>query len=220
MFIAFIVTWMLTPRGNNHSTLSEEDLVFIYCIMNKIKINWIHVFKEHMLNSIRLCDYHYPYAILITKFLHYFEVDLEDEQFELVKTTSEFNNGSLSRMRFTKVNGRWVGNGSDHVGSSSGAHVEYEDEDQPHVDATEGDAEVEAGEDGVGAYEVGQSAGNMGERITSMSPFERLMLSRMNSFVDEQRSHHEFCVSRFQDLDEQIEVVQNQLFELQCVKDD
>jgi len=37
--IPFIVTRMLTPRGSNHSTLTEEDLVFIYCIMNKIKIN-------------------------------------------------------------------------------------------------------------------------------------------------------------------------------------
>ena len=37
--VAFIVSWILTPRGNNHSTLSEEDLLLIYCIMNKVKIN-------------------------------------------------------------------------------------------------------------------------------------------------------------------------------------
>jgi len=110
----------------------------------------------------RLCDYHYPYAILITKFLHYFEVDLEDEKSELVKTTSEFNNGSLSRMGFTKVNGRWRSKGGDHADSSSGAHVEGEDEDQPAVASTEGDADMEAGGDDVGGYEVGQSVGNMG----------------------------------------------------------
>jgi len=40
--------------------------------------------------------------------LHYFEVDLEEEQFEIVKTLSEINNGSLSKMGFTKVGGRWV----------------------------------------------------------------------------------------------------------------
>jgi len=39
--MAFIVTWMLTPRGSNHDVLTEEGLVFIYCIMNKVKINWI-----------------------------------------------------------------------------------------------------------------------------------------------------------------------------------
>ena len=38
--------------------------------------------------------------------------------------------------------------------------------------------------------------------------------------ADEEKSHHEFCVSRFQDLDEQIEAVQNHLFELQYGKDD
>jgi len=98
-----------------------------------------------MLNSIRLCDYHYPYAILITKFLHYFEVDLEDEQSELVKSTSEFNNRSLSRMGFTKVNGRWISKGGDLVGSSSGEHAEGEDEYQIATVAIEGDADMEVG---------------------------------------------------------------------------
>ena len=46
--IAFIVSWIITPRGNNHPTLSEEDLLLIYYIMNKVKINWIHTIKDHM----------------------------------------------------------------------------------------------------------------------------------------------------------------------------
>jgi len=37
--IAFIVSWIITPRGGNHFTLSEEDLLMIYFIMNKVKIN-------------------------------------------------------------------------------------------------------------------------------------------------------------------------------------
>jgi len=56
--IAFIVSWINTPRGSNHSTLSEEDLLMIYCIMNKVKINWIHTIKEHMQNATRLSDFH------------------------------------------------------------------------------------------------------------------------------------------------------------------
>jgi len=50
-----------------------------------------------------------------------------------------------------------------------------------------------------------------------MTPFERLMVSRMDSFVD----NHELCDiefqnmdARFQTLDEQIEVVQKQHFQL------
>jgi len=37
--LALIVTWILTPRGSNHYVLTEEDLVYIYCIMSKVKIN-------------------------------------------------------------------------------------------------------------------------------------------------------------------------------------
>ena len=65
--LTLIVTWILTPRGSNHSVLTEEDLVYIYFIMSKVKINWIHIIKEHMEKSMRLSDYHYPYAILISK---------------------------------------------------------------------------------------------------------------------------------------------------------
>ena len=41
--LALIVTWILTPRGSNHFVLTEEDLVYIFCIMKKIRINWIHI---------------------------------------------------------------------------------------------------------------------------------------------------------------------------------
>jgi len=60
--------------------------------------NWIHIIKEHMQKSIRLSDYHYPYAVLISKFLHYFEVDLEEQQSKFVKTSNEISNDSLSKL--------------------------------------------------------------------------------------------------------------------------
>jgi len=60
-----------------------------------------------------------------------------------------------------------------------------------------------------------------------MSPFKRLMVNRMENFADDQRSLHDLCATRFnsmdahfKNLDEQIEVVQNQLFELQYGKED
>jgi len=158
-----------------------------------------------MQKSIRLSDYHYPYAVLISKFLHYFEVDLEEEQSEIVKTSSEINISSLSKMGFTKVGGRWVIKDGDQAGSPSGAHIEEENE---------GEAAA-TGNELVSAYEVGPSDVNMEERIISMSPFERLMVNRLDNFAHDQRAHHEFCVARFQSLDEQIEVVQNRIFELQ-----
>jgi len=76
---------------------------------------------------------------------------------------------------------RW----GDQVGSSSGIHAE---DDEGESAATGDDVGYHAEEGNVGpggAYDVGPNVGNMGERITSMSPFERLMLSRMDNFADE-----------------------------------
>ena len=103
--------------------------------MKNIIINWIHIIKEHMQKAMRLSDYRYPYAVWISKFLHY---------------------------------------------------------------------------------------------------FEELMMNRLDSFVENQRNLHDLCVSNFQridnrfdsmdtrfmTLDEQIEAVHNQIFDLQYADDD
>jgi len=65
---------------------------------------------------------------LISKFLLYFEVNLEDETSELVKSTQELNNESLSKMGFTKVGGKWISKDGDHGASSSGAANLEQDE--------------------------------------------------------------------------------------------
>jgi len=46
------------------------------------------------------------------------------------------------------------------------------------------------------------------------------MINRMDGLAYDQRNHHELFVARFQNLDEQIEDVQNQLFELRYRKED
>jgi len=132
--LALIVTWILTSRGSNHSLLTEEDLVYIFCIMKKIRINWIHIIKEHMQKAMRLSDYHYPYAVLIFKFMLYFKVNLEDETSEFVKSTQELNNGSLSKIGFTKVGGKWISKDGDFGASSSSAADHEQDEPAADMD--------------------------------------------------------------------------------------
>jgi len=39
--LALIVTKIIVPRGSNHSTLSEGDLILMYCIQNNIQVDWI-----------------------------------------------------------------------------------------------------------------------------------------------------------------------------------
>jgi len=131
--------------------------------------------------------------MLYSKFLNYFEVDLEEEHTEVVKSSLEVNNGSLSKMGFTKIGGKWVSKDGDQGGFSSGVQARQEEED---LDA-EGDG-VDAQEEHV-VSDIGArtSAGNQGERILSMSPFERFMVNRMDNFAENQRNLHEFCATNF-----------------------
>ena len=182
-----------------------------------------------MQKAMRLSDYHYPYAVLVSKFLLYFEVNLEDETSELVKSTQELNNGSLSKMGFTKVGGKWISKNGD-LGASSSAAADLEEGE--HAD----DMDFQHEDQPETHQDVGPSAGagNQEERMQTMSSFERLMVNRFDSFAENQRNLHDLCVSNFQridnkfdsmdarfmTLDEQIEAVQNQIFDLQHADDE
>ena len=118
----------------------------------------------------RLCDFHYPYAILISNFLHYFEVNIEGELAEVIKPSSEINSGSLSKMEFTKIGGRWVSKDGDQAGPSR-----TNEDDEPEEAAMQDEPTAETQEDDHNDI-------NMGERMTTMLPFERLMINRMDTF--------------------------------------
>jgi len=149
-----------------------------------------------MQKSMRLSDYHYPYVVLISKFLIYFGVNLEDETSELVKSTFEVNNGSLSKMGFTKINGRWVSKDGEHGGSSSVVQAENDEEDQDGADMNVQDAEQPATDFGVGT-----SAGHQGDGTPSMTSFESYMVNRLDGFAKNQRNLRDLCVSNFQNFD-------------------
>jgi len=100
--LAYVIAWKLTPRGSNHDVLHEEDLIMLHCIMNQIKINWVCIMMEHMLKSIKLTDYKFPYAIFVSKLIDYFEVDTTDERNKTIKAVSEIDNATLTKMGFQK----------------------------------------------------------------------------------------------------------------------
>ena len=157
------------------------------------------------------------------QFLVYFEVNLEDEKSELVKSTQELNNGSLSKMGFTKIGGKWISKDGDLGASSSATADHEEDEHAADMDFQHEDQPEAHQDDGPSVGAVNQE-----ERMQTMSPFERFMVNRLDNFAENQRNLHDLCVSNFQridnrfdsmdarfmTLDEQIEAVQNQIFDL------
>jgi len=87
--IAFIIAWVMKPRGHNHVVLHEEDLILMYCILNRMRVNWAYVLGEQMEKSKRLVYYRISYVVLVLEFIENFRVPLEGELVEPVKQNHE-----------------------------------------------------------------------------------------------------------------------------------
>jgi len=98
-------------------------------------------------------------------------------------------------MGFTKINGRWVSMDGEHGGSSSGVHAEHDEEDQEVVEGA--DMNVLDEVQHVANLGAGTSAGHQGNKIPSMSSFERFMVNRLGNFAENQRNLHDLCVTNF-----------------------
>jgi len=69
----------------------------LYYLVNRVKVNWVYTMKDHMIKSKRLTNYKLPYAVLISRMLEFFEVNLEDEISEILKQNSLINQSMLNR---------------------------------------------------------------------------------------------------------------------------
>jgi len=75
----------------------------MYCMMYKVKINWINVIKEHITKTKNRPEYHIKYVVLVSKFIEYFEVDVESEVVENVKAQHEVTAATLHKIGLKRV---------------------------------------------------------------------------------------------------------------------
>jgi len=92
-----------------HVVLTEEDLMLMYCLMGRIKVNQVSVIQEHIIKIRRKIKYRIPYVVLISHFIKYFEIDTEGEVVESVKAQNEISATTLSKIGLKKVNDEcWI----------------------------------------------------------------------------------------------------------------
>jgi len=137
---AMVVTKIIMPRGRNHATLNEGDLVVMYCVQNGAMVDWTYTIRDHMMKAKRLTDFKLPYVVLISKFIEHFGVDVEGELEESTGLLNHFSTLNMHKMGFTNVGNTWLvesdqganieGGANDHEAGISGGNQE-EDEPQP-----------------------------------------------------------------------------------------
>jgi len=106
-FLAMIVTKIVVPHRSNYSTVNEGDLVLMYFIHYNIHVDWTFALHDHIMKVKRLMDFKLSYMVLISKFIEYFGVDVDDKLEEPTSTLNHVSCFNLHKMGFSKVNNVW-----------------------------------------------------------------------------------------------------------------
>jgi len=77
--------------------------------MTKTKVNWVNVIREHLFKVSKKLEYRIPYMMLLSSFIDYFEIDVEDEVVEEVKTLNQISSVTLNKIGLKKMkNKKWI----------------------------------------------------------------------------------------------------------------
>jgi len=151
-----------------------------------------------------LADYRFPYAILVSKLIDYFGIDVTNERNDPIKAVSEIENSTLTKMGFHKVEDNWVVLKSKNPQAEHEASNLNSEDDSPATQSVHEEVAANA----IVAYQTPKYRGE------PMTMFERQVLYRLDVMSAEQRAYFETTQARFQQLDDQIEGVQAQRAEL------
>jgi len=128
----------------------------MYCLVNKIKVNWVSVIKEQLVRIRKKPEFKIPYAMLISSFIEYYDIDVENELSEEFKAHSEITVATLNKIGLKKVNGnQWICKASAEEDETDGAGTSVATEQFTRED--------------------------LGTEEQSYSRFEQLMINQLNN---------------------------------------
>jgi len=130
---------------------------------------------------------------MLSKFIDYFEIDVEDEIVEEVKAVNQISTTNLTKIGLVKLkNEKWV--------SKADEGTTNEDNEE---ESTEGESEESYDEDDEADMEHDQA------RMATETPtaatgqdyfagFKQRMFNQLNNMQDQHRVHHEYYQTHFQ----------------------
>ena len=84
-------------------------MILMYYITSKIRVNWIQVIRDYLFKVGKKLEYCIPYVTMLSKFIDYFGIDVEDEIVEKVKAVNQISTANLIKIGLVKLkNKKWV----------------------------------------------------------------------------------------------------------------
>jgi len=140
---------------------------------------------------------------MLSKFIDYFEIDVEDEIVEEVKAVNQISTANLTKIGLVKLkNKKWICKADEGT-----------TDDDNEEESTEGESEESENEDDEANMDHDQA------RMASETPtgqdyfagFEQRMFNQLNNMQDQHRVHHEYCQTHFQMIENQVDDIQSKI---------
>jgi len=104
----YIIVRILLPRSSNLAQAFEEDLILTWAFLTGHQIDWAHLVRYRMHKALR-ANAPLPYSQLVTHFLCYFQIPLDDEPFVQVKRYFAIGAGAVTSFGYHKDrDGQWL----------------------------------------------------------------------------------------------------------------
>ena len=87
-------------------------------------MNYVLLIEYIILKSHRLVDYEFPYVVLASRFIDYFNVDVSNEIVDFTKASSEISERGLKKLGMRFVDHEWI-----MVGEPATGNLEQMDEE-------------------------------------------------------------------------------------------
>ena len=80
----------------------------MYGLKSGIQMNWVLLIADIMLKSRRLVDYEFSYAVLTSKFIDYFNIDVSNEIVDFTKASNEITERHFKKLGMAYADYRWI----------------------------------------------------------------------------------------------------------------
>jgi len=144
-------------------------------------MNWVLLIEDIMLKSHQLVDYEFLYAVLASRLIDYFNIDVSNEIVDFTKASIEITERHLKKLGMRFVDYEWIMDGEPPATAN--------------MDHMEEEAEAEAKQ----------------EPVHQWSPFKFLMIQKMDAMLHLYQKHSANVHSTLKNITTQLENIETRL---------
>ncbi|MED6163776.1 hypothetical protein PIB30_083316 [Stylosanthes scabra] len=120
--LQYMLSYIWFPRRGNHGVLTEEDLIILWAMVERVKLNWSYLIARHLVNYTTHCSVTSKllprHGMLWTKIFEHLVIDLSGEEAVFVDDRNAIATRHLNKMgrgpKATAERNVDAGEGSSH----------------------------------------------------------------------------------------------------------